>query len=77
MTPIIKKVQAVVKNGWVSLIFGLLFLATGFWVIATPLQNYMALSLLFSAFTFISLIMELSFAIINRDAIRSHLRNSV
>lgn len=39
-----------IKNWWVSLLLGLLYIALGIWILNTPLKSFVSLSLLFSIF---------------------------
>ena len=65
-TEIIKKVKNVTKHWYLSLILGILFICTGIWVLRTPLESYLTLSILFSVTIFISGISEIIFSVSNR-----------
>lgn len=60
-----------VKNWWLSLIMGILFIVAAFCIMFAPLSSYMALSIIFSIAMFISGVLEIIFAISNRRAISS------
>ncbi len=63
--PIVKSVREKVKNWWLSLILGICYIAFAIWVFVTPLESYLALSILFSVFMFVSGLFEIVFAISN------------
>ena len=58
-----------VKNWWVSLIIGILFLAVGFLVIFYPMAGYEAIAVLFSVIMLIAGIFEIVFATSNRKVL--------
>lgn len=60
-----KKVKSAVKNWWVHLLMGVLFIIMGIWIWSTPVSSYLALSVFFSVLMFISGLFELIFAISN------------
>ena len=66
---IFKTVKTSVKNWWVHLLIGILFVIMGFWVMFTPLASYIGLSIFFSVIIFISGLVEIIFAVSNRDQI--------
>jgi uncharacterized membrane protein HdeD (DUF308 family) len=56
-----------IKHWYLSLILGIVFIAVGIWVLRTPLESYVALAVLFS-FTFLFAgILEIAFALGNRN----------
>ncbi len=55
-----------VKYWYLPLILGLIFIAVGIWVIFTPAESYLALSILFAIAFLISGILGISYAISNR-----------
>jgi len=61
--------ESKIKNWWVSLLIGVLYLIVGFWVFSTPLESYISLSIIFSVFIFVSGIFEIVFAISNRNRV--------
>lgn len=63
---IIKRVKNVTKHWYLSLILGILFICTGIWVLRTPLESYLTLSIVFSVIIFISGISEIIYSITNR-----------
>jgi uncharacterized membrane protein HdeD (DUF308 family) len=65
-TEIIKRAKNVTKHWYLSLILGILFICTGIWVLRTPLESYLTLSILFSVTIFISGIFEIIFSVTNR-----------
>lgn len=61
----ISSTESVIKNWWISLIIGILFVVFSFWMLATPGATFEALIVLFSVFMFISGVFEIAFAISN------------
>lgn len=60
----------IAKNWWLLTIVGLAITLLGFWVYLNPLENYIALSILFSTIIFISGIFEIIFALTNSKIIK-------
>lgn len=71
MKVLLDKINFAVKNWWLALITGILFVGLGLLLMFTPLQSYVALSIVFSVTMFVSGIFEISFAISNRKNISS------
>lgn len=65
-TEIIKRAKNVTKHWYLSLILGILFICAGIWVLRTPLESYLTLSILFSVIIFISGIIEIVYSVTNR-----------
>lgn len=65
-TSFIKRVSNTVKNWWIPLLIGLLFIFTGIWTFTSPVESYLALAIIFSVSFLVSGIMETYFAISNR-----------
>lgn len=65
------RINFAVKNWWLSLIIGILFVGLGILLMFTPLQSYIALSIVFSVTMFISGVFEISFAVSNRKNLSS------
>ncbi|MER3317146.1 MAG: HdeD family acid-resistance protein [Allomuricauda sp.] len=59
-------VRSATKNWWLSVLIGILYIFVGAWVFKTPLESYISLSIVFSAFIFVSGIFEIVFSISNR-----------
>ncbi|MDR2950765.1 MAG: DUF308 domain-containing protein, partial [Prevotella sp.] len=57
--------RAAVKNWWVSLIIGILFLVMGLWMLFAPGVTFAALVIFFSVFMFVSGIFEIVFSLSN------------
>jgi uncharacterized membrane protein HdeD (DUF308 family) len=70
-TTILSPTQSVVKNWWISLLLGILYIIAGVWVFQTPLTSYVSLSIVFSVFIFVSGISQIAFSISNRDEINN------
>ncbi len=63
---IIKTLNDATKYWYLSLILGVLFIITGVLVLRTPLESYLALSILFSVTFFVNGIFEVVYSISNR-----------
>lgn len=66
-TKILSSAQAAVKNWWISLLIGILYVIAGIWVFQTPLTSYVSLSIIFSVFIFVSGISQIVFSVSNRN----------
>ncbi|MFV0606399.1 MAG: HdeD family acid-resistance protein [Niabella sp.] len=65
----IKNVRESIKHWYLALITGLILIATGIWTFFSPLESYVALSVIFSISFIVSGIMDMAFAIANRKEI--------
>lgn len=63
-------IESSIKNWWISLLLGVLYLFAGFWVFRTPMESYVTLSIVFSAFILVSGIFEVTFALSSRNQIQ-------
>gem|GEM_PF-3479533 len=52
-TTILDSAQKVVKNWWLSILLGILYLVAGFWVVRTPMESYISLSIITLLFSFL------------------------
>ncbi len=68
--PISDKIETTLKNWWVSLVLGIIFIIGAFSVMLTPFASYMAISLMFSVCMFLSGIFTIFFALSNSKIIR-------
>ena len=68
-TTILTSVESSVKNWWISLLLGVLYIIAGVWVFQTPLASYVSLSIVFSVFIFISGISQIAFSISSKNEI--------
>lgn len=59
--------QHAIKHWYLSLLLGIFFIIIGFWVLSTPLESYLALSMLFSVIFFVSGIFEIFYYVTNRQ----------
>ena len=66
-----ERISSAVKNWWVSLLLGLLYILIAICLMFTPMASYVALSLLFSVAMFVSGTLEILFAVSNRKHISS------
>lgn len=69
MESILKKSKSRIKNWWVALLIGILFILIGVWTVSTPVQSYLSLVIVFASFMFVSGIFQLVFSITNRSEI--------
>ena len=60
----------IIKNWWLLTIIGIGLVALGIWVYKNPIENYAALSSLFSAMVFVSGILEVGFALSNNKIMK-------
>ncbi|NLC49916.1 MAG: HdeD family acid-resistance protein [Bacteroidales bacterium] len=67
----LKQIKQSVKHWYIHLIIGLIFIATGIWAFASPIQSYVALTIVFSISFFVSGIMEIFFAISNKGVLEN------
>lgn len=71
MQTLFERINFTVKNWWLSLILGILFFGVGLLLMFTPIQSYIALSVVFSITMFVSGVFEISFAMTNRKNLSS------
>ncbi len=64
-----EEVRSAVRNWWVSLIVGVLFIALALFLMFRPIQGYEALVVFFSVCIFLSGVLETIFAISNRNVL--------
>ena len=69
-TAIFDSVKKSIKNWWISILVGILYILAGVWVMRTPLESYISLSIIFSVFIFISGIFQIVFSIFNKDGMK-------
>ena len=67
----LKQIRQSVKHWYIHLIIGLIFIATGIWAFTSPIQSYVALSIVFSISFLVSGIMEILFAISNKQVLEN------
>lgn len=67
MANLLNMVKKTTKNWWVSLLVGLLSILLGFWCINTPIAAFMAIVWLFVATLFVAGVLEVVFAVSNRN----------
>ncbi|GHC53734.1 HdeD family acid-resistance protein [Ulvibacter litoralis] len=68
-TTILTSAKSAVKNWWISVLLGIMYIFVGVWVIRTPLASYVSLSFIFSIFIFTSGILQIIFSISSRSKI--------
>lgn len=71
METLFESINYAVKNWWVSLLLGLLYVAVALCLLFAPLSSYVALSVIFSITILVSGILEILFAATNRKTISS------
>lgn len=63
----IKEIRTDIKNWWILLVLGILFIGLGIFVFANPLESYITIAVFFAASMLISGLFQKWFAISNRD----------
>lgn len=71
MKTVVDSLNSAIKNWWLSIILGVLYIALAIWLFVNPLASYMALAIVFSIFMFVSGIFEIIFAVSNRARLTS------
>lgn len=71
MKTIFEELKLEVKNWWISLILGILYVVVALSIMFSPFDGYAALSVLFSVSMLVSGLLEISFAISNRQRVPS------
>lgn len=71
MENLIQDIRSTVKNWWIFLIIGILFIISAISVFSTPLESFLFLSVLFSMITLFDGIGNVMFAISNRKTLKS------
>ncbi|MDR1054778.1 MAG: DUF308 domain-containing protein [Prevotellaceae bacterium] len=61
----LKSIKSAIKNWWVSLILGILYIVMAIWMFCDPIEGYTAIAIAFSIVLFASGIMEIYFAATN------------
>ncbi|HVI45259.1 MAG TPA: HdeD family acid-resistance protein [Chitinophaga sp.] len=67
MSQLISAIRDSVKNWWLYLLNGIIFLIAGFIVFSNPFSSYLLLSIFFSVTLFVTGIFEIAFAVGNRN----------
>ena len=65
----LKEIRTDIKNWWVLLLLGLVFIGLGIFVFANPLESYVTLAIFFAVSMLVSGIFQFWFAIVNRNEI--------
>lgn len=71
MKTIFDELKREVRNWWISLILGILYVVVALSLMFSPFEGYMALSVLFSISMLVSGLLEISFAVSNRQGVSS------
>ncbi len=71
METIYDEISHSVKNWWASLLLGIIYVIVAFCLMFAPLSSYVALSIIFSISLLVSGILEIMFAITNRQRVSS------
>ena len=69
MTNFISEAISTIKNWWLYLLLGILLVLGGFWVARTPLESFLALSVLFIVILLVNGISQIIFSISNRNTL--------
>lgn len=67
MASFAQQIKNDIKNWWLFTLIGVLLLIAGFYTLSNPLASYLGLAILFGGLILIHGVMELSFAIGNRE----------
>lgn len=67
METLFKKLETSIKRWYMPLIAGILLIILGIWTIATPVESYVALSVVFAIGFLVGGIFEVAFAIANKQ----------
>lgn len=67
----IKQIRQRIKHWYVPLIVGLILIATAIWTFISPVESFVALSILFSISFLSSGLLEIYFALVNREEIEN------
>lgn len=68
---ILKDIRDSVKHWYLPVIIGIILLLTGIWTFRSPAESYLALAMIFSISFIFSGLLEIFFAISNRDTLRN------
>lgn len=68
---VFNEIRHSVKHWWASLLLGIVYIIVAIWLMFTPLISYIALSIVFSISMLVSGILEIIFALSNRQRIPS------
>ncbi len=68
-TTFVEEIKNAVKNWWISLVMGILFIGVALLLMFYPLEGYGALVVLFSACMFASGILEIIFSVSNKNVL--------
>lgn len=71
METIYDEISHSVKNWWASLLLGIIYVIVAFCLMFAPLSSYVALSIIFSISLLVSGILEIIFALTNRQRVPS------
>ncbi|OCX54007.1 hypothetical protein BEL04_06950 [Mucilaginibacter sp. PPCGB 2223] len=68
-TIILKNIRTIVNHWWLILIGGIVMIGLGIWIIASPVQSYISLSLAFAFCMFVAGLFEVIFSIANSKSL--------
>lgn len=66
MATLFNQLNDSIKNWWLSILLGVVFIIVGIWILFVPVEGYVALSIVFSITVLITGIIEIIFAASNR-----------
>ena len=69
MKTFVESLNSAVRNWWLSLLLGILYIALAIWLFVNPLASYLAISMVFSVFMFVSGLFGIIFALGNRHVL--------
>ncbi len=67
---VLDSLKSAVRNWWLSVLVGVLFVGLGLWMLFIPVESYVAISVVFSIFMFVIGIFEIAFAVSNTKVLR-------
>ena len=69
MKDLISEAKRVIKHWWLSLVVGVLAIVVGVWSLCTPVDTFLALTLLFVVAFLVEGVLEVVFSVVNRRTV--------
>jgi len=70
MSSLLKEVKQTIKNWWLFVLMGVLLLIGGVWVMMTPIESFIGLSIVFSVIVFVNGFFDVLFSISNNKILK-------
>ena len=70
MTNILQETVSAIKNWWLFVIFGVLLIISGIYVMTVPLESYITLAIFFSVLIFVNGVFDIAFSISNSKVLQ-------